>query len=359
MRSLVACVFVSVSPAWMSVADEPMVARGLGSAILTGVPAMANMKLAMLVNPFTERNLQWAAQVGVEEIVLTYPGPGLEPLLEARRMVEAAGMRLAIVERKIPHVHMVHGLSGRAAEVEQFKSLLRHMAEAGLTVACYNWMPSEDWQRTDSTVRERGASLVTEFNLAAVGRNVTDAAGAPAVRTSAERLWEYLERFLDDVLPTAEACGVRLALHPDDPPLPEIDGQPQIITSNEALRRAVELAPSPANGICYCVGSLHPAGVDLLAGIRSLAKHIVFVHARNVRGTARHFTETWHDNGAIDMPAVFRTLEQVGYKGSVRPDHAPSMAGETNETPGYEMLGRLFAAGYLRGLMQSARPPGP
>jgi mannonate dehydratase len=312
------------------------------------------MKLSMIVNPFMERNLQLAAQVGVEEIVLPSPGPGLEPLLAARRMVEAAGMRLSTVERKIPHLKMVHDLPGRDAEVEQFKQLLRNMAEAGLSIACYNWMPSEDWQRTSAAVRERGGALVTEFNLADVGRNVTDADGRPTVRTEAVALWQNLERFLDDVLPVAEACGVKLAIHPDDPPLPEFNGQPQIITSNEALRRVVELAPSPSNGICYCVGSLHPAGVDVVAGIGELAPHIVFVHARNVRGSARHFQETWHDNGEIDMPAVFRALKDGGFTGSVRPDHAPSMAGETNETPGYEMLGRLFAAGYLRGLIQAA-----
>ena len=263
-------------------------------------------------------------------------------------------MRLAVVERKIPHLAMVHGLPNRGAQVEEFRMLLRNMAEAGMTVACYNWMPGEDWQRTSSTVRERGGALVTEFNVADIGRNVTDADGIPTVQTTASRLWENLSRFLDDVLPVAEACGVKLALHPDDPPLAEFNGQPQIITSNEAFRRVVELAPSPSNGICYCVGSLHPAGVDVVAGIRSLGPHIAFVHARNVRGTARHFVETWHDNGEIDMPAVFRALKEVGYSGSVRPDHAPSMAGETNETPGYEMLGRLFAAGYLRGLMQAA-----
>ena len=312
------------------------------------------MKLSMIVNPFSERNLQLAAQVGVEEIVLPYPGRGLEPLLAARRMVEAAGMRLATVERKIPHLKMVHDLPGRDAEVEEFKSLLRNMAEAGLTIACYNWMPGEDWQRTSATVRERGGALVTEFNLADVGRNVTDADGPPPACTTAARLWENLERFLHDVLPVAESCGVKLAIHPDDPPLAEFNGQPQIINSIAALRRVVDLAPSPSNGICYCVGSLHPAGEDVIAGIRSLGDHIVFVHARNVRGTASHFQETWHDNGEIDMVAVFRELKEIGFEGSVRPDHAPSMAGETNETPGYEMLGRLFAAGYLRGLMQAA-----
>ena len=78
------------------------------------------------------------------------------------------------------------------------------------------------------------------------------------------------------------------------------------------------------------------------------------MHARNVRGKASHFVETWHDNGEIDMPAVIRALKNHRFEGTIRPDHAPSMAGETNDTPGYEMLGRLFAAGYLRGLMQAA-----
>ena len=92
----------------------------------------------------------------------------------------------------------------------------------------------------------------------------------------------------------------------------------------------------------------------MIAGIRALGDRIAFVHARNVRGTAADFVETWHDDGEIDMPAVFRALKEIGFAGTVRPDHAPSMAGEPNDTPGYEMLGRLFAAGYLRGLMQSA-----
>lgn len=312
------------------------------------------MRLSMIVNPFNERNLQLAAQVGVTDIVLTYPGLELKKLLDAKRLVESAGMRLTHLERKIPHLKFVHNLPGRAAQIEDFKTLIRNMAEAGMEVLCYNWMPDEDWQRTSCEVLERGGAKVTEFNLAHVGRNVTDADGKPPVPTPAPQLWENLEYFLHQVLPVAEDAGIKLALHPDDPPLPELLGQPRIIISNEAYRRVVDLAPSKANGICYCVGSLHPAGVDVLAGIRDLGEKIFFFHARNVRGRADHFVETWHDNGEIDMPAVFRTLKQIGYRGTIRPDHAPSMAGETNETPGYEMLGRLFAAGYLRGLMQCA-----
>ena len=307
----------------------------------------------MIVNPFTERNLQLAAQVGVSDIVLTFPGLDRAAFVNARHMVEAQGMKLTHLERKVPHLKMVHRLPGWEQQTEDFKMLIRLMAEQQMNVLCYNWMPDEDWQRTSSEVLERGGSRVTEFNLANVGRNVTDADGKPPKPTPAAQLWQNLERFLHEVLPVAEEAGIRLALHPDDPPLPALLGQERIIYTNAALRRVVELAPSPANGICYCVGSLHPAGEDVIAGIRDLTEHIVFVHARNVRGTASHFTETWHDNGDINMPAVIRALKEINFQGTLRPDHAPSMAGETNETPGYEMLGRLFAAGYLRGLMQA------
>ena len=312
------------------------------------------MKLSMIVNPFTPRNLQWAAQVGVDEIVLTFPGLDQHAFREARRMVEAEGMKLTHLERKVPHLKMVHRLPGWEQQMEDFKSLIRLMAENEMKVLCYNWMPDEDWQRTSSEVIERGGSRVTEFNLATVGRNVTDADGQPATPTPAAELWDNLERFLHTVLPVAEEAGIQLALHPDDPPLPSLLGQERIIHSHAALQRVINLAPSTSNRLCYCVGSLHPAGENVVSGIEELAPHIAFVHARNVRGIASHFVETWHDNGEIDMPAVIRTLKSHRFEGTIRPDHAPSMAGETNDTPGYEMLGRLFAAGYLRGLMQAA-----
>lgn len=310
----------------------------------------------MIVNPFTERNLQLAAQIGVTDIVLTFPGLDRAAFRHARRMVEDQGMRLTHLERKVPHLKMVHRLPGWEQQTEDFKSLIRLMADEEMSVLCYNWMPDEDWQRTSSTVPARGGSRVTEFNVAEVGRNVTDAEGRPPTPTPATKLWENLERFLHAVVPVAEDAGITLALHPDDPPLPTLLGQDRILNHNAALQRVVDLAPSPANALCYCVGSLHPAGEDVVAGIRALGRHLAFIHARNVRGTATHFVETWHDNGEIDLPDVIRALHDIGYHGTIRPDHAPSMAGESNESPGYEMLGRLFAAGYLRGLIQATAP---
>jgi mannonate dehydratase len=152
----------------------------------------------------------------------------------------------------------------------------------------------------------------------------------------------------------ADDAGIKLAIHPDDPPLAELLGQPRIIISHDALQRVVDLVPSPASGICYCQGSLFPAGEDPVTGIRRLAPHIHFAHFRNVKGRAEHFQETFHDNGAIDMPGVIRAYQEIGFQGVIRPDHAPSLAGEPNDTPGYEMLGRLYAAGYMKGLMQAA-----
>jgi mannonate dehydratase len=312
------------------------------------------MRIAMLVNPTTDQNLELAAQVGVSDVVCVYPGPELKPLIEFKRRVESFGMRLTHCERKIPHLKFVHNLPGRDEQIEDFKTLIRNLADAGMEVLCYNWMPDEDWQRTRCDVAERGGAKVTEFNIHDIATNVTDATPADHAPTSAEQLWSNLKYFLEQVLPIAEKAGIRLALHPDDPPLAVLRGQPRIIIRHAALQRVVDLVPSPMNGLCYCQGSLAPGGEDPVEGIRQLAPHIFFAHFRNTVGGAEHFRESFHDNGEIDMPAVIRTYAEVGYAGAIRPDHAPSMAGESNEHPGYEMLGRLYAAGYMRGLIQAA-----
>jgi mannonate dehydratase len=310
------------------------------------------MEIAMLVNPFTDRTLQLAAQVGVTEVVVNYPGLELSTLIDQKRRVEAFGMRMTVIERKLPHLKIVHNLDGRDTQVENIRILLRNMAEAGMKVLCYNWMPDEDWQRTSIDQAERGGAKVTAFDLSQIGNsNLTDAEGQPDSFTPASQLWDNLEHFLNDILPTAEDCGIKLALHPDDPPLNHLRGQDRIITSNKSLKRAITLAPSPSNGICYCQGALAPAGEDVQSGIRKLAPYIHFAHFRNVSGTMDNFRETFHDNGDLNMATLMRAYMEVGFEGPIRPDHAPSMAGEPNETPGYEVLGKLHAVGYMKGLI--------
>jgi mannonate dehydratase len=176
-----------------------------------------------------------------------------------------------------------------------------------------------------------------------------------------EQLWSALKYFLDAVVPVAEESGVRLGLHPDDPPRPRDRNLPRIIRSVAAYRRLLDLHPSPSNGITFCQGNwaLMPevtAGeTDLPTLIRELAAdHIAFVHFRDVRGTVEDFRETFHDEGQTDLPECMRAYAERAFAGPMRPDHVPTMHGESNRRPGYETLGRLFALGYIRGLEQAA-----
>jgi mannonate dehydratase len=168
-------------------------------------------------------------------------------------------------------------------------------------------------------------------------------------------LWNNLEQFLQEVIPIAEAEGVTLAMHPDDPPLPEFLGKSRIMNSVENFERLVNLVPSARNAICFCQGTFATMGLDIPQTIRRLGKHIKYVHFRDARGTAESFAETFHDNGPTDMAAAIRALRDVGFDGPIRPDHVPQLEGEDDGEPGYTMLGRLFAYGYIRGLIHGSQ----
>ncbi len=161
---------------------------------------------------------------------------------------------------------------------------------------------------------------------------------------------------MERIVPVAEEHGVKLALHPDDPPISPIRGVGRILTSPEAMLRAIDLVPSPANGITMCQGTFATMGAVVPAEIRRFAARGVlhFVHFRDVRGTPDKFVETFHDDGKTDMYEAMRTYAEVGFDGPVRPDHVPTMAGEDNALPGYQTLGRLFALGYIKGLAEAA-----
>jgi sugar phosphate isomerase/epimerase len=208
--------------------------------------------------------------------------------------------------------------------------------------------------------RQRGGARVTAFDLEDAqravlmghdGRGTVDAPDEERISTDA--LWKYLESLLKELVPVAEDAGVVLAMHPDDPPLPEFLGKARIMNSIENFERLVTLVPSLNNAICFCQGTFAEMGVDIPAAIERLGSHIRYVHFRDVRGTATSFTETFHDNGPTDMVAAMRAYRAIGFDGPIRPDHVPQLAGEEDGEPGYTMKGRLFAFGYLRGLMQA------
>ena len=326
------------------------------------------MKLGVLLVPefCTEANLRLVRQCGATDVVLTCPGFSLSELRKAVDRVRAVGLNVDVIERFVPHDKIVHGLPGRDEQLTQIKALIRNMGLCGIKTLCYNWMPSDDWTRTALDVPDRGGALCTAFDVRApIHKLAGQTLQAKTVATPASMLWETLEGFLRDVLPVCEKSGVVLALHPDDPPIANLHGKPQIVYDLDAIERVTRLVDSPANGICFCAGTFASAGIDVPAAIRRLGKRIKFVHSRNVvhepvngLPAGSRFRETWQDTGDIDMVAAFQAYHDVLGDASgvvVRPDHVPTVEGESNGVPGYHVLGRLWALGYLRGLMESVQ----
>ena len=268
------------------------------------------------------------------------------------------GFTLVALEDTAPIDKARLGLDGRDEQIENVSTQGRAMGRLGIPTLAYNWMGLSSWGRTDIAIEDRGGALVTGYDRGiAQAQNPLVAPG----EVTREQMWQGLQYFLDAVVPEAEAAGVRLAMHPDDPPQREDRNLPRIMSSVEAFRRLLSLHPSPHNGITFCQGNfaLMPEVIDGATSIPDLirefgAENIPFVHFRDVKGTVEHFQETFHDAGQTDMPACMDAYYDIGFAGAMRPDHVPTLAGELNTRPGYETLGRLFAIGYIRGLEQSA-----
>ena len=313
------------------------------------------MQLTSVITPFSDENLALVAQVGVEGIAIRYPGKEIEDLLAIKQRVESFGLTITAVEGYVPIENIILGNQEAAREIEEMKLLVRNMQTANIPVLCYNFMAGTDWVRTKLDVAERGGALVTQFNLAEA-----EAASSPHYEAPsniqpihADQIWKNLEQFLNELVPVAESCGVKLAMHPDDPPLDSFWGRDRIMNSVESFERLVDLVPSPANAICFCQGSFAEMGVDIPDTIRRLGKHIAYVHCRDIRGTRENFAETFHDNGPTNMVEAFKAYREIGFTGPLRPDHVPQLVGEEDGPAGYTMLGRLFAFGYLRGILQA------
>lgn len=314
------------------------------------------MKLASVLTPLSDYNLTLAAQTGVDEIVVRYPGPDLSLLDIAKARIESFGMRMGVVEGYLPIDNLKLGRDD-GTEMNQMKALVRHLGHLSVPIVCYNFMAGTDWIRTRIDAPERGGSKVTAFDVAELataripGRAPFRSDLEPGAKS--DELWTNLEAFLTEILPVAEEAGVVMAMHPDDPPLASLLGNDRIMHCVDGFERLVGLVPSPSNKIAFCQGSFAEMGVDIPAIIRLLGSHIAYVHFRDVRGTAECFTETWQDTGQTNMVEAMKAYREVAFDGPMRPDHVPQMIGEEDGEPGYTMLGRLFAFGYIRGLMHA------
>ncbi|WP_458187050.1 mannonate dehydratase [Haladaptatus sp. NG-WS-4] len=314
------------------------------------------MEPALILPPECDERWDLAKQMGVENAVVHTLEIGdesrpwrYEELLNLTQRFRDYGLDVEVIEGCVPISDDTRlGRPGRDEGIARFKQYLRNLGELDVPVVAYDWMAGKRWARTSTAVPSRGGSLTTGYDHELM-RNAPDQELAPV---EAEELWEGLEYFLNEVVPVAEEAGVKLALHPDDPPLGNVRGVDRIVTSVENYERILDLYDSEYNGITFCQGNFAAMGADVPATIRRFGDRINFVHFRDVDGDADRFVETWHDDGPTDMLACIEAYRDIGFDGPARPDHVPTMAGEDNDNPGYMTLGRLYATGYMKGLLE-------
>lgn len=320
------------------------------------------MILADFLPPKRDRSWDYARQIGVTHaIARCHPrDTGLNPpwdrdaLRSVQKNFADAGITLIGLEGDEFDMRRIKlGLDGRDDDLELYRRMLANMGELGVGLLCYNFMATIGWCRTHTHVPTRGGALTNRFQLSALDPVPVP----PEDRVSEEKLWANYEYFLRAVLPAAEKAGVSMGLHPDDPPLSPLRGVGRIFSSPEGFARAMALSDSPSHRMTFCQANFRAMGCDLPAVARRFASRIAFVHFRDIEGTAEDFTETFHDNGPTDMPAMLRLYAELGFRGPIRVDHVPSLAGEEDLPHGYAYLGRLFALGYMKGILDTARIP--
>ncbi|WP_029192421.1 mannonate dehydratase [Paenibacillus harenae] len=302
----------------------------------------------------------------------------MERILEVKSQAEQAGLHIDVVESVNVHEDIKLGLPSRERYVENYKRTIEKLGSVGVKVICYNFMPIFDWLRTDlHKALEDGSTalfyessriadadpfrLVEEINknssLTMPGweperlQHLTKLFEAYQGVTE-EHLWENLRYFLNEIIPVAERSGIRMAIHPDDPPW-SVFGLPRIMTCQENFRRFLELYDSPNNGITLCSGSLgaNPAN-DIISMIHEFGDRIPFAHIRNVRVYENgDFIETSHrtQDGNVDIAGIVRAYHEIGFTGYARPDHGRHIWDEQCR-PGYGLYDRGLGIMYLWGL---------
>ncbi len=289
---------------------------------------------------------------------------------------KANGLVFDVVE-SIPVTEEIKlGRPERERHIENYCETIRRCAGCGIKCITYNFMPVFDWTRTqlDKKAPDGSTSLVMyweqmkhldplkeDIHLPGWDSSYSQSEVRDLIRAygelGEEGLWENLAYFLKRVIPVAEACGVVMAIHPDDPPYP-IFGLPRIITCEENLDRFLKIVDSPANSLCFCTGSLacHPKN-DIPAMVRKYAQmgRIGFMHLRNIKILEdTSFEESGHlsSHGSLDMNAIVRALVETGFNGYFRPDHGRMIWGETGK-PGYGLFDRALGSTYINGLVEA------
>jgi mannonate dehydratase len=314
---------------------------------------------------------------GIASAVYDVPVGETWPLASIRALkarIEAHALRFEVVESVPVHEDVKLGKPDRDRLIENYCQTLRNLASCGIKVVCYNFMPVFDWTRTTLDMELPDGSTTLGFDVETVERiDLAKGIELPGWDTSykpeqlkallaeyadvdEERLWSCPEYFLHRVIPVASEVGIRMAIHPDDPPRP-IFGLPRIVKNRADLARLLAIEDTPANGLTLCSGSLGAdCGNDVAALVREFAGRgrIHFTHLRNVKVTEKgDFYETAHrsQDGSLDMAEIVRAYHEAGFDGYVRPDHGRMIWGETGK-PGYGLYDRALGAVYLNGFRE-------
>jgi mannonate dehydratase len=327
-------------------------------------PQGRGIQLALALGPGQHSRFRLAVQMGVNHAIATVTGAlakvprsqYAETLAQIKADFEAHGLKVAGVESSpVPSEKIKLGLPGRDEEIENYLAAIEALSRVGIPMICWNFMAGLGWYRTRTDVKERGGALTSEFNNADALRQGLTEWG----EVSEERMWDNITYFLKAVIPAAEKHGIRMALHPDDPPIPKLRGIARIAISAANFRRIMNIVPSPVNGVTFCQANFKAMGEDIYSLAREWCREgkIFFVHFRDIEGQGEYFRETFHDNGPTDMVKMLQIYHDAGFRGPMRPDHAPTMEGESNDNPGYAMLGKILAIGYMKGIMRARGIP--
>jgi mannonate dehydratase len=283
-------------------------------------------------------------------------------LKSLRQEINSAGLELEAIENFDPaHWHDVL-LDGpqKRRHLENVKTIIRRVGEVGIPVVGYNFSIAGVCGRMKAPLA-RGEAVCVGMDRpcdAPMPRGMAwnmiyDANAEAGVEptVSHEVLWRRLKEFLDEVLPVAEEAGVTLAAHPDDPPMPFMRGQPRLVYQPEMYQRLLDLRPSSANALEFCIGTLaEMATGDVYEATDQFSRQgkLAYVHLRNVHGKVPNYHETFIDDGDVDVVRVLQILKRNNFDGVVIPDHTPQMS---CGAPWH--AGMAFALGYMRGVLQT------
>ena len=319
-----------------------------------------------------ENDLKFATQFGVKDLILSsYDHGGLLPgeskwelkdIIDLRKRVEKYGMKIFCIENVPNRFYEDIMLNGplRDKQIENMIYTIKNIAKAGIPVFGYHWMPNVVW-RTNRNKLIRGKAVVTEFDYSIVeegfkNKKVVDGR-QPLTHGriyTEEEMWENLEYWIKIITPVAEEEGIKLGIHPCDPPVPMLGGIAQIFRSFESYKRLINIYPSDHNAIEFCQGTFSEMqDEDIYEMIRYFGKRnkILYVHFRNVSGQVPKFHEEFINNGYVDMYKAMELYHEIGLEGVITDDHVPMVVGDTP----FCHRGRAFANGYIQATIEAVK----